>query len=320
MALLDPTFGACLIGIIVSTFLYGILTLQVWLYFEWLKNDRWPIKATVIVSYALETLLACSGAAFAYIYLVSDYETPGELLKNNWTFNMQPGIEPIVAAIVQGFFLHRAWALSAKTLRWKLLAGLVLVLCLLQLGFGIVCGVASFFLLHEFKDFNKFNWEVGLWLGSAAAADLILAAWLIYSLYNSRTGFEKTDNIIKAIILFTINTSLLTAIAALCDMVTFITLPVNENLVNLAFNFILSKLYTNSMMASLNHRAKLQGKIQAAQTNNVISLNELRSTGGVQLSGFNTISVTTHKETRHDSDSFLKFDSPGSHHIGHQAV
>jgi hypothetical protein len=58
-----------------------------------------------------------------------------------------------------------------------------------------------------------------------AVADISIAASLIYLLQGSRTGFSKSDSIINRLIMFSLNTGLLTSLDAIASLVTISVLP-----------------------------------------------------------------------------------------------
>ena len=53
-------------------------------------------------------------------------------------------------------------------------------------------------------------------VGIASLADTIMTAALIFSLHRSRTGVKRTDGLINILILYAINTGLVTGYATEC--------------------------------------------------------------------------------------------------------
>jgi len=86
----------------------------------------------------------------------------------------------------------------------------------------------------------------------AAVLDLLLAVTLCYLLHKSRTGFKTTDTTITRVMLFTVNTGLMTSICATVTVITFLEFP--KALIYVAFYFLGGRLYTNSLLATLNSR------------------------------------------------------------------
>ncbi|KAJ8503520.1 hypothetical protein ONZ45_g10791 [Pleurotus djamor] len=133
-----------------------------------------------------------------------------------------------------------------------LLALFIATLAIVSFGGGLsITILVSIF--PNFEDFPKFIPASTTWLVSSALVDAIITGTLIITLYRKRTGIEVTDSVLNKIIIFTVQTGLLTAIFALADAILFLALPGTG--INFIPDFALSKLYTNTFLASLNARA-----------------------------------------------------------------
>ncbi|KAJ8698217.1 hypothetical protein PTI98_004951 [Pleurotus ostreatus] len=91
------------------------------------------------------------------------------------------------------------------------------------------------------------------WLVSSATADVIITSSLVYHLYKRKTGIRATDDIINRIMRLTIQTGMITALFAALDVISF--LAIKNTSMNFLWDFPLSKLYTNSLLSTLNARA-----------------------------------------------------------------
>jgi len=78
------------------------------------------------------------------------------------------------------------------------------------------------------------------------------------SIHQSRSSVKKTENMIDALTVLTINAGLITFTAASMHVILFSTSP--HTGVHLAFHFIVPMPYTNSLYKALNTRIKFQGK------------------------------------------------------------
>lgn len=58
-----------------------------------------------------------------------------------------------------------------------------------------------------------------------AASDAIIAIVLSFYLHTSRSGFKRTDTIINRLIMFTVNTGVLTGICAVLTLITNVAFP-----------------------------------------------------------------------------------------------
>ncbi|KAF8526920.1 hypothetical protein BU17DRAFT_61896 [Hysterangium stoloniferum] len=96
------------------------------------------------------------------------------------------------------------------------------------------------------------KWVVDTWLGSAAICDIFVSAAIVRSLWRSRTGMRRTNNMINNLIVWTVNAGILTSTWAFLDIILFTSS--RNTLIHDFFNVMLAKLYANSLFATLNHR------------------------------------------------------------------
>jgi len=75
--------------------------------------------------------------------------------------------------------------------------------------------------------------------------------------------------------MYAINTGLLTSIFAVIDMIFFLTMP--KNLIHDAMNIMVGKLYTISLLASLNVRTDLRSSLNAEPAYNMSNFNASRA-------------------------------------------
>ncbi|CCO36126.1 hypothetical protein BN14_10250 [Rhizoctonia solani AG-1 IB] len=257
MGEMDAMFGATYIGVVLSTFLYGILTLQTYVYwFKYVHDgafDRWFVLAL----WLMDTIQSVCICHMQYHYTITNYANPEALQFNNWSLNFEVGFTAIITFMVQAFFARRAWFFTKRvgsrfttTRKTQLLGAIVGLLAAMGLGFGLA-SFAMTFVLGRFSRFIEYRWLVGIWLGAAAFCDVVIVYMLSTALMTQRTGFGRTDALINKLLRYTINTGLLTSLIAVADLICFCTM---NNLVHLGFNMVLGKLYTNTLLATLNAR------------------------------------------------------------------
>jgi hypothetical protein len=89
-----------------------------------------------------------------------------------------------------------------------------------------------------------------------AACDIMIAAAMVFLLLRSRTGLKQTNTIVNRLVLFVVNTGLLTSLFATAAIVCLLASP--HTLWYAAFFFITPRLYANSLFATLNARASIR--------------------------------------------------------------
>lgn len=148
--------------------------------------------------------------------------------------------------MVQMFF---GWRVKVLTNNWFLFVTIA-ACSFCQLCGGVGVAVAIRF-IPAFADFLKFKAAVIIWLAFSAAADVLIAVSLVWYLRQHKTGFSGSDDAIDRIIRLTVQTGLITAVCATVDLIVFLA---DDTTVHLAFNLPLAKLYTNTLLSSLNTR------------------------------------------------------------------
>ncbi|KAG6918735.1 hypothetical protein DXG01_012220 [Tephrocybe rancida] len=86
----------------------------------------------------------------------------------------------------------------------------------------------------------------------AVLADIFIALSLVVLLWGSRTGFRRTNTLVNILIVYAINRCVLTSVVAVAEVIAFAVSP--HSLWFLAIDFVVGKLYANSLLATLNSR------------------------------------------------------------------
>ncbi|EJF57076.1 hypothetical protein DICSQDRAFT_92661 [Dichomitus squalens LYAD-421 SS1] len=241
------TYGPIFIGVVLNILLYGIMITQTYLYFNVYRKDRLWMKLFVALLFLCDTLNCAFDITFLYIPLVNNFGNDSALMYASWVFATDPVMTALIGSLVQCFF---AWRVKVLTNSWPavfFIATCAIVQFCGGLGTSIAVGM-----IPEFVHFQKFEVIVIVWLAFSAVADCAITVALVWHLRKHKTGFAATDDIVNRIIRLTVQTGLITALCALVDLVLFIATPAG---LHLLFNLPLSKLYTNSLMSSLNSRS-----------------------------------------------------------------
>ncbi|KAI0316362.1 hypothetical protein OF83DRAFT_1172972 [Amylostereum chailletii] len=306
---LDNTMGAFYIGVIVSSALYGVTCLQTWFYYNEYPADPLFMKVLVGAVWALDTTHQALISHAVYIYLVRNYFNPAILTTVVWSVIAEVMINGAMALLVQGFFVYRIFKLSSKN--WFLTLP---VAAMSVAEFGVICtyvGKAAH--IVQFEESLKLK-ALSLTVNAlTAATDVAIAFILCVLLQKSRTGFRRSDTMITRLIIFTVNTGLLTSIDAICSLVTYAASP--NTFIYICFFFALGRLYSNSLLATLNARRSLSGSSRADESTSISlqgigspisqrmatsvnTMNMSKQHGNANLS----IKIDTHKEFAHDHD------------------
>ncbi|KAI0069201.1 hypothetical protein BV25DRAFT_1818183 [Artomyces pyxidatus] len=252
--------GATYIGVVLSAALWGVTFLQTWYYYREYPSDPWHFKLLVGSVFMLDTLHQIFISHTIYLYLVTNYFNPPFLGEVTWSILAEVLVAGLVALIVQSFFISRIYTLSKKNM---FLTGGVAVLVVAQFMTVLVYCSKAFRMTTYVEIATIKGWSMSI-NATTAASDLAIALVLCGLLHNSRTGFRRSDTMINKLILFTVNTGVLTSVDAICSLATIAALP--NSFVYICFFFALGRLYANSLLATLNARASLRSPSEDASS------------------------------------------------------
>uniref|UniRef100_A0A0W0G8N6 DUF6534 domain-containing protein n=1 Tax=Moniliophthora roreri TaxID=221103 RepID=A0A0W0G8N6_MONRR len=244
--------GPMFIGGVLTILLFGISVTQTYIYWDAYKNkDRWFIKYFVLLLFIADVVHCVFIVVYLYDAVIKHFDDVSFLATSNWVFNTEPALSGMISGMVQAFF---GWRVKVLTGSWILLA--IIQFCsaaafLMGIATAIACGIVK-----SFADFQKFQVVVIIWLVCATLADIIITVTLVIHLKRHKTGFKNTDSHLDRIIRckflsVTVQTGLVTAVWAMADLLVYLLDPTGTHLI---FNCVLPKLYTNSLLSSLNSR------------------------------------------------------------------
>ncbi|KAF9071853.1 hypothetical protein BDP27DRAFT_461824 [Rhodocollybia butyracea] len=259
MGAFDDSLGVVSVAYVLAAMLFGMLNIQSFRYFEGFSKDRLTIKLLVGGVWILNVLQMVFIGHSLYHWMISNFGNPAAFNSSIWSFDVGILFTNIIVLAVELFFAFRVLTLSKN----KWLSGIIAILSVCYWGFELASFVRKF-QLGKISLFFRFEWIACTGLACAAAADLLIAGSLTFYLRQGRTGVRKTDSVINKLMMYAINTGLLTSIFAVIDMICFLTMP--HNLIHDAMNIMVGKLYTISLLASLNVRANLRSSLNAEST------------------------------------------------------
>ncbi|KAJ6487947.1 hypothetical protein C8R45DRAFT_262017 [Mycena sanguinolenta] len=268
MASFNPqtTIGAFELGVLVSYILLGVTTAQVYIYYSRFPNDTSRLRYLVALLWSFEMAHAICIGWTLYQMTVSDYGHPERLILIPRSLAIavlfsgsvgaggrRPGRESKLQAFFAARIYHISESLYIPCLSWTLSFSRLL-------GSVAVC----FYGLHlkTIPDFDaRFAWLLNSLWSVASANDVIIATTLVFWLSRHRgEGEQRTVALVDKLIAWTIETGVATSAAGLACLVCFATME--SNYIWLAFFVVNARLYSNSLLASLNSRASLRAMVE----------------------------------------------------------
>ncbi|KAJ8515890.1 hypothetical protein ONZ45_g6753 [Pleurotus djamor] len=256
---LDDTLGAAFVGVICAAVLHGVSLVQAW-YYATHQNDGWLIKSLVTFVMIFDTIHQALISHTVYSYLVTNYGNPQQLGYLVWSLLVEVLFNGFTAFLVQSFLTMRVWRLSGRNL-W-----LTIPVCALVLGeFAcVIAFTAKSLHLKTYIELASLK-ELSITVNAlAAAGDVLIAVILCTLLHRSRTGFQRSDTMINKLIIFAVNTGVLTSLCAVASLISIVV--AGNTFLYIAFFFCIGRLYSNSLLATLNARDKIRAASGGVQS------------------------------------------------------
>ncbi|KAI0696019.1 hypothetical protein BC835DRAFT_1414558 [Cytidiella melzeri] len=281
----DNTYGATFVGFAISTSLYGILCAQTYTYLRRYPLDKVWYKALVLLLWIIETTHQALIGHAAYYYTIT-YVRPIVLLlrasplrpHSNWgnsaillaapiwslvvsvSLHVSVALGALAGSCVKMCFAMRVWRFSGGN---NYVTALIVLLTVAQFASACVytaqgLELSSLLLVHQLKLVGSLSLILGV------ATDVVTASALCWFLRNLKTGYKQDDSLVNVLTLYAINTGVLTSAVSLATMILYNLMP--ENFIFMACYFVLSKLYANSFLATLNTRRVTRGRGTDAET------------------------------------------------------
>jgi len=260
---LDQSLGLNYVAVLVAASLYGVSCVQAWYYFVHQK-DAWPIKTLVSAVMICDTIHQALLCHTIYVPLITDHGNFLALERLPWSMFASIAVTGLIGLLVQGFFNVRIWRLSRNV--W--LTGFIFIVSFTGFCFSI------FFAGLLLDARNESGWSplkarsIGMrkllytihWIYFVvdvlqAACDVLITASLCTLLYRCRGGFHRSNIMINKLLLYAVNTGCFTSTFAFCAVIFGITSP--KTAIPGIFYFSLPRLYTNSLLATLNGRESI---------------------------------------------------------------
>lgn len=297
-----PIAAPLLLGYMFNWALYGILSVQVYIYHLAFKKDGKYTRSFVYALYAVETAQTIIATNDAFNTYARNFGNIGilVLVQNVWL--SVPVLTGIVSGAVQLYYAKRIYSLSDSLP----LGLLVATIALLQGSSAIATG-AKAHQIGNFVDLEAKSYLVtSIWLIGSAACDVLIAGSMTFLLVRRDTGMHRTHEIITRLVRLIVETGSLTATTAIVDAILFLAQPGQSYHVCAALT--LAKLYSNSLLVLFNSRSRVvsvQSQNTTSQGSYGFSNMHRRGFTDSRSPPATTLSTTIHVH----EESFLETDS-----------
>ncbi|KAF5374103.1 hypothetical protein D9615_008839 [Tricholomella constricta] len=260
--------GPLLIGYTIGIFLFGLSSVQTYLYYQDFVNDprllRKLVAAVWIIDFAHQ--ICCSH--FVYSVIITSYG-------NVHLFDglSPPGSVPAVivlstlsVGLVLAFYNYRIWIARGQWVTSIILFALLLV--------RIICGfIAAGYTANATSiafSVNNYKWFATAAYIVGAVEDVIMTVALAHDWSTlRRSEVYKSARLIDRVVIWLVGTGIITSIMAIALVISF-ALKAQENLLWTVFNLPMPGFFANSLLVTLNARSTFN-IAETTQTINVVS-------------------------------------------------
>jgi len=231
--------------------LFGLLTLQVYMYYGSFVNDPCNHKTLVYTVYLLDAASIALSTYSGYWVFVTNWGNAAVFHGLGWSWATVPASTGLIALIVQTFYAYRVFRVSQKK-NW-FIPMLIIVLS------GLSCGF-SFAAANQVAHLQSFTYIrlfiPSLWLSFGIAADFVVCCTLVYYFTITKVSSNLTNRLMIRLVRIVVETAIVTIVAAGIKMLLIFSRKDNMHLL---FCLLLPRLYSNALLGSLNSRSSIFG-------------------------------------------------------------
>ncbi|KAJ7350036.1 hypothetical protein DFH08DRAFT_863467 [Mycena albidolilacea] len=244
-----PTVGALEIGILFAVCLFGAVTVQVAIYYTRFPTDPYVLKGLVALVWCLDfshTLALCDAL---YTLTVIQYGHPELLELVPDSLNLTIVLSGFIGPLEQGWFAYRLYKFGHS---WYLPSFCFFLSTVRACG-SVVAGTIALQHVPVTVYIDKWGWIIEIMLVIGAITDILLVLGLCYYLSEWRgEGFVRMNRLVNRLMQWSIESGLITSLGAIVLFICFVTMRSNFNW--MAISAVLPKLFSNSLLFSLNAR------------------------------------------------------------------
>ncbi|EIW74999.1 hypothetical protein CONPUDRAFT_85678 [Coniophora puteana RWD-64-598 SS2] len=245
--------GPIEVGVQISNVLYGLSVIQTFVYFAHFGKDPWPTRAVIVTMMGLETLHQGFIGVNLWDMTVLAFQNQFALDTISQASAAVVIISVLIIVIVEGFFCYRLWRLSKNPV--------IPLLCILL---SLIGSISAIILAHQgLTDPCNASYHyklqttlIILMLAAHAICDVTITLGLVYYLVRfSSFGMRKTNTRLHRLIVWSVETGMLTSIMATLSIIFFLIWQ--KNYAWRGIFGILANVECNSLLAALNNRLLL---------------------------------------------------------------
>ncbi|KAK7027789.1 hypothetical protein R3P38DRAFT_950741 [Favolaschia claudopus] len=225
---LDNVLGPWFLGVVVSSIIFGITSLQVYGYYtRFSSRDPLFLKIFVAALCALQTFHLALLIMSYYAASVTNFGDYVGLGIEPWSLRAQVVVGAVLATLVQTFYAYRIWTLSGKSEHRYMASGLPAFIVsdlsipyennqkFLQLLFS--AGELAMSIAYTVKispNLTRNPPDIAHFIISGLSLEMIcnllITGGIVTNLRKSRSKFERSNRVINILIVYIVNSNALT--------------------------------------------------------------------------------------------------------------
>ncbi|KAJ7112663.1 hypothetical protein C8R44DRAFT_985083 [Mycena epipterygia] len=260
----DNTIGYTLLGVMINTYLAGIITSQFFTYWNANYTDPWWTRALVFFLFAVNATQAAAVVYLLWFYCVTNFVNPQVVGNILWPYPLTALTTAALALINQTFQCWRIYVFTKS----KILVGIILAAALAAFGMGVAAAIQSSTLISsELAKLAALQPVIEANLASQCAVDVLIAIILCIMFSYSKTSIKRTDKVLNRLIRTAIQSGFFTGIFALGNLLSLHFSPGTYMLA--LFALPIGQIYTHTMMHHFVGREELRNMLASG---NIISV------------------------------------------------
>ncbi|KAJ6520334.1 hypothetical protein C8R45DRAFT_1086207 [Mycena sanguinolenta] len=238
------TLGALIAGTMVSVGLSAIVGFQTFLYFQIFSKDTLRYKLLVAWTWLTDTGHTISICVLIWQYAVVNFTNPTILLEIASSFPVAIILTLLATLNANVFYAWRIHKMSKQN--WWL-TGPICCLCIARTALGLY-PVVEQTIVKTWLGLRPFKGAIVSAMAVSVVTDVVISAARYYYLRDLKQGYMATQELVDAVVIFTINDGILTCAILGATIACFLGMP--QNFVWIGIYITVAKLYSNSILAT----------------------------------------------------------------------
>jgi len=204
--------------------------------------------------FLLETLQTALNGADLYYWFASGFGDMNHLASPFASFLDAPIMGAVVSLCVQFFFVYRIWVLGKRETWWLCI---LICLCSLVDATAAFMGGTYAHIHGKFAKGRVLKILAMTWLIGNTVSDLLIAAAMVYHLLQRRAKEGRfSTHALVSIVRLTVETNIMTTTVSIVSLLMVVLYPEKDWYV--CPTSVLGKLYSNTLLVSLNNRISIR--------------------------------------------------------------